>query len=250
MVSSIKELRELIKKGKPTIGSWMQIPSAEIAEILAANNSYDWIVIDMEHGSFCRNDIPSIIRSMEIYDVLPFVRLQSNKDSSVKDIVDCGFYGYIVPMIESSNQLENIFKQFNYPPIGERGVGFSRSNQYGINFKTKINSKEIPFLVAMIETKKAIDNLKDILSFKHLDAVIIGPYDLSASLNICGEFENPIFLNTFKYIQDACKQFGIPFGIHLIEPCNIKLKKIIKEGSKFIPFSIDTVMLSHIKPEF
>ena len=77
MTFSIKELRKSIKNNKPSIGTWMQIPSAEVAEILSSTNFYEWIVIDLEHGSFSRNELPSIIRAVELNRVLPFVRLQS-----------------------------------------------------------------------------------------------------------------------------------------------------------------------------
>ena len=106
MIFSPKELRQSIESLNPSIGSWMQIPSAEIAEILAATESYDWIVIDMEHGSFSRNNLASIIRAIEKFNVLPFVRLKNNNASSVKDIVDCGFCGYVIPMIDSVSQLK------------------------------------------------------------------------------------------------------------------------------------------------
>ena len=153
-------------------------------------------------------------------------------------------------MIESPIQLENIYSQITYPPIGERGVGFSRSNQYGINFKEKVKNQVKPFLVAMIETQKGLENIEKILDYKNLDAVIIGPYDLSASLNVCGQFDSNKFLKAFDYIIDACKRKGVAYGTHLIEPCNTKLKEIIENGSRFIPFSIDTVMLYQNKPIF
>ena len=187
-MKSIDQIRNSLKSSEPSIGTWMQIPSAEIAEILSASSSYEWIVVDMEHGSFSREQLPSIIRAISLNSALPFVRLQSNRPSAVKDIVDCGFSGYIVPMIEESTQLEEIYNAIMFPPNGRRGVGFSRSNQYGINFKKEVVSQQRPFLVAMIETKKALLNLGQILNYEFLDAVIVGPYDLSASLGICGNF--------------------------------------------------------------
>ena len=77
-MSSVDQLRKKIKNSNASIGTWMQIPSSEIAEILSATNSYDWIVVDMEHGTFSRDQLPSIVRSIEINSVLPFVRLQTN----------------------------------------------------------------------------------------------------------------------------------------------------------------------------
>ncbi len=247
-MKSIDQIRNSIKSSKPSIGTWMQIPSAEIAEILSATSTYEWIVVDMEHGSFSRDQLPSIVRSISLNSVLPFVRLQTNQTSAVKDIVDCGFQGYIVPMIEESNQLNEIYNAITYPPNGKRGVGFSRSNQYGINFKRKLVSQQRPFLVAMIETKKALLNLDKILNYEFLDAVMVGPYDLSASLGICGNFESHIFKDAIVEIQRNCKKYNIPFGMHLIEPSSSKLKDLILEGARFIAFSMDSVMLYSSKP--
>ena len=130
-------------------------PSSEVAEILSTTLKYEWIVVDMEHGSFTREKLPDIVRAISLNSVLPFVRLESNNTYSVKHVVDCGFMGYIVPMIEDSLQLDRIYKAITYPPSGERGVGFSRSNQYGINFERDIKEDKRPLLVGMIESKKA-----------------------------------------------------------------------------------------------
>ena len=247
-MKSIDQIRNSIKSSKPSIGTWMQIPSAEIAEILSATSTYEWIVVDMEHGSFSRDQLPSIVRSISLNSVLPFVRLQTNQPSAVKEIVDCGFQGYIVPMIEESNQLNEIYNAITYPPNGKRGVGFSRSNQYGINFKRKVVSQQRPFLVAMIETVKGLGNLEQILSSECLDALIIGPYDLSASLGTCGEFDSPEFKKAYDQIRKLCNKYNVPFGSHLIDPCNLRLKKTIDDGAKFIAFSMDSVMIYASKP--
>ena len=249
MFVSPNELRRSIESSNPTIGTWMQIPSAEIAEILSATESYDWIVVDMEHGSFSRENLPSIIRAIEKYNVLPFVRLKTNDTSSVKDIVDCGFCGYIAPMIGSASQLKKIYEEFTYPPLGKRGVGFSRSNQYGINFDKKVKEGINPFLVAMIETKQGLENIESILGYENLDAIIIGPYDLSSSLGICGQFDNQIFIDAYNYLKNSCLKYNLPFGIHLINPDNNELQKIVESGASFIPFSMDSVMLHHPKPK-
>ncbi len=247
-MSSVDQLRKKIKNSNASIGTWMQIPSSEIAEILSATKSYDWIVVDMEHGTFSRDQLPSIVRSIEINSVLPFVRLQTNTVKSAKDVIDSGFLGFIVPMVENKEQLENIYKAITYPPLGKRGVGFAKSNQYGINFKNELESKFEPYLVAMIETSSGLKNLEQILSTDSLDAIIVGPYDLSASLGVCGEFDSPKFKKAYDLIRDLCAEYNIPFGFHLINPCNKQLKKTIEDGAKFIAFSMDSVMLHSLRP--
>ena len=88
-------LRSFINNGQTSIGSWMQIPSPEIAEIMSAKKSYDWIVIDMDHESFSKGDLTSIIRAIEAKDVLPFDSLQKSDILSVKNVNDFGFKGFL-----------------------------------------------------------------------------------------------------------------------------------------------------------
>ena len=88
-----------------------------------------------------------------------------------------------------------------------------------------------------------------ILNYEFLDAVMVGPYDLSASLGICGNFESDIFKDAYLEIKKNCEDKNIPFGIHLIEPNSSKLKDLILEGARFIAFSMDSVMLHHPKPK-
>ena len=99
----------------------------------------------------------------------------------------------------------------------------------------------------MIENSKALDNLDEILKTKYLDGIFIGPYDLSASLGIPGDFENKIFLDAIKYIKQKCKKYKVPYGIHVVEPDIKKYKQILKEGYSFVAFSMDTrILLSGI----
>ena len=249
-MTTLEELRSRINvEKKPSIGTWMQIPSADIAEILSSSKFYEWIAIDMEHGSFSRQDLTSIVRAITMNSVLPFVRLQTKNIQAVKDIVDFGFYGYIVPMIESSYELKLIKDQILYPPKGKRGVGFSRSNQYGINFESVIKNNTFPYLVGMIETIDGLENLDDILNYEFIDAILVGPYDLSASLGVCGNFESKIFKDAFQKIKETCNKKNIPFGTHIVKPSKEKLKEAINDGSRFIPYSIDSVMLHSFNPK-
>ena len=98
-------------------------------------------------------------------------------------------------------------------------------------------------------TKKGLENIESILEYENLDAIIIGPYDLSSSLGICGQFDNQIFIDAYNHLKNSSLKKNLPFGIHLINPDNDELQKIVESGASFIPFSMDTVMLHHYKPK-
>ena len=101
----IISIREKLRNAKPSIGSWMQIPSPDIAEILSYSN-YDWIVVDLEHGSFALNDLPNIFRAIESSGTtLGLARLSHLSAYTCKSALDAGAGGVIVPKVESKADL-------------------------------------------------------------------------------------------------------------------------------------------------
>ena len=127
-----------------------------------------------------------------------------------------------------------------------KNVGFSRANLFGKNFKEYFKEAQKPIIVAMIESVQAIDNLDLILKVKGLDAVLIGPYDLSASMNIAGEFEKKIFLTAIDKIRSLAIENSVAYGIHVVDPDVQNLENRIEEGYQFIAYSIDSVFLSKV----
>jgi len=242
-ISKIKALRKKIKNKNLTIGSWMQIPSTSVAEILGKSN-YDWIAIDMEHGQIDNSMLQDLFRAIELGDTLAFARLPSHEIYHIKTALDSGAMGLIFPMVETSSQIRNSIAFSLYPPAGERGVGFSRANLFGKNFSEYTSEAENIFIVVMIETKKGYMNLSDILSVSRIDAVLIGPYDLSASLGCTGDFENKIFKDAIENIKEICSMNQIPCGFHQINPDKKQLLSKVDEGYKFIAYSTDAYLLA------
>jgi len=243
-LQSIKNIRKKLNANIPSIGSWIQIPNSSIAEIMG-NSGYDWVAVDMEHGSVSTHLLPDLFRALELGGTLPLVRISEGSFQNIKEALDAGAGGIIVPMVESSNQLKDIRKVSQWPPSGKRGVGFSRANLFGKNFEKYKEEAQQPLLVAMIESAKAVRNLSSILSTKGLDAIFIGPYDLSASMGIMGEFQNKKFLKVINHILNLSNKYKISAGIHIVEPSKKNLSEKIKQGYKFIAYSLDSVMLSN-----
>ena len=158
----LKKLKKKIKNNNLSIGTWMQIPSADIAEILSGDY-FEWLVLDLEHGSYNLNELPDIFRAIELNEKVPFVRMKNTECSDLSQVLDFGAQGIIIPKVEDENELENIIKKTKYPPYGERGVGFSRSNLFGKKFKKIMSDNINPIIVPMIESKKGVDNLEKIL---------------------------------------------------------------------------------------
>ena len=241
-IKAIRAIRTKMGKGKCTIGSWMQIPHGSVAEIMG-NAGYDWVAVDMEHGSVSVAQLPDLFRALELGNTLPLVRLAQGNVKECKQVLDAGAGGVIVPMVETAEHLIAVRDACCWPPAGTRGVGFSRANLFGKNFETYREEAQAPLLIAMIEHMRAVDNLEKILSVKGLDAILIGPYDLSASLGVTGRFEHTTYKKTIQRIKNLCQKDKVPSGIHVIKADVRDINKKIQEGHQFVAYSTDAIFL-------
>ena len=238
----IKQIRLNLKNGTPSIGTWQQIPNASISEILG-NAGYDWVAVDLEHGSMNTFQLPDLFRAIDLGETLPLARIAESKPRDCKQALDAGAGGIIAPMIESAEQLKMVRDACCWPPIGTRGVGFSRANLFGKNFEYYKKEAQSPLLVAQIEHIDAVNNLDEILQVNGLDAILVGPYDLSASMGITGEFDAQVFTDIMNNIMNLCKKHNVPCGDHVVQPDQELLEKRIVDGYSFLVYSIDAVFL-------
>ena len=242
---AINAIREKLNAGGHSIGSWMQIPHPSVAEIMGAAG-YDWVAVDMEHGSISVHQLPDLFRALELGNTLPLVRLAQGHSKDCKQALDAGAAGVIVPMVESAEQLIAVRDACRWPPAGVRGVGFSRANLFGKYFNDYSTEAQSPLLVAMIEHHRAMIEIDSILVVDGLDAVLIGPYDLSASMGLMAEFDHPDFLAIMERIRKVAAEKGIPLGVHVVDPSPKQLNQRLDDGYQFLAYSIDSVMLQSV----
>ena len=242
-IKLIKDIRKKLKSKDVSIGTWQQIPNSSISEILG-DAKYDWVAVDMEHGSITVDQLPDLFRAIELGGALPMARIPLPSSKECKSALDAGAGGIIVPMIETAKQLEQIRDACCWPPNGNRGVGFSRANLFGKKFEQYKEEAKTPLLIAQIENKSAIKNLDEIVKINGLDAIIIGPYDLSASMGITAEFDNEKFKDVMSSIKKICQKNNIAFGDHIVKPDPELLLNRIKNGYTFIAYGTDGVFLN------
>jgi 2-dehydro-3-deoxyglucarate aldolase len=223
----------------------MQIPHPSIAEIMG-QAGYDWVAVDMEHGAVALSQLPDLFRALELGNTLPLARIAQGHPKDCKQALDAGAGGVIVPMIESAQQLMAVRNACRWPPVGTRGVGFSRANLFGKHFEAYREEAQTPLLVAMIEHHRAVADLEAILEVDGLDAILIGPYDLSASMGLTAQFEHPDFRATLEKIRVLATDKAIPAGVHVVAPSREQLQERLAEGYRFIAYSIDAVMLNSV----
>lgn len=249
-LKKIKDIRAKLQSNKSSIGSWMQIPHASVAEIMG-NAGYDWVAVDLEHGAIGVHQLPDLFRALELGGTLPLVRLAEGHPKDCKQALDAGAGGVIIPMVESAEQLRTVRDACQWPPSGKRGVGFSRANLFGKFFEDYREEAQAPLIVAMIEHVKAVENLDQILDVQGLDAILIGPYDLSASMGMTAQFDEQSFKTVMESILLKSRHKKIPCGVHVVAPSSDQMKQRLSEGYRFLAYSIDAVMLNHmVKSEF
>ena len=239
---AVGAIRSALRSGEVSLGSWIQFRDGSTAEIMGAAG-YDWVAVDMEHGSISVSDLPDIFRALELGETLPLVRLAEGSSREARSALDAGAGGVIIPMIESAEQLAALRDITRWPPAGRRGVGFARANLFGSRFDDYAAEAQAPLLVAMIETSAGVEGLSEIVGVDGLDAVLIGPYDLSASIGHVAEFDHPEFTAAMERIRITCAEAGMPVGVHVVQPDRAQLAARISEGYRFIAYSIDSVML-------
>lgn len=241
-LEKIEYIRKRLQENLASIGTWQQIPHPSISEILGAAG-YDWVAVDMEHGSVSIAQLPDLFRAIELGKSLPLARIAESKSKDCKQALDAGAGGIIAPMIENAEQLKMVRNACCWPPIGNRGVGFSRGNLFGKNFDKYKAEAQSPLLIAQIEHVNAINNLEEILQVDGLDAIIVGPYDLSASMGITGKFESQEFRDIMNTILSSCKKYNVPCGDHVVHPDPELVEKRIQDGYRFIAYGTDGVFL-------
>lgn len=239
-------LKNKLKNGETSIGSWITLAHPAVAEIMA-NAGFDWLAVDLEHSVITIREAEELIRIINLSGKTPLVRLTSNDQNQIKRVMDAGSHGIIVPMVKSAQDALSAISYAKYPPAGIRGVGLARAQSYGASFGDYLEwQKDQSIIVLQIEHIEAVEKIHEIFSVDGIDAFIIGPYDLSCSMGIPGEFKNPEFLSAVDKINAAAKEFNIPSGIHVIEPEQDKLEDAVKKGYSFIAYSLDIRMLDSV----
>ncbi len=242
-------IKEKLCKGEVSVGSWISLGNCAIAEILA-RAGYDWLVIDLEHSVISIEKVGDLIRTIDLCGVAPLVRLTSNNPDQIKRVMDAGAHGVVVPMTNTKKDALKAVAATRYYPKGNRGVGLARAQGYGTTFAEYHDwQKNGPLVIVQIEHIDALEQLEDILSVDGVDGYFIGPYDLSSSMGIPGEFENPKFIQAVDHIRRVGKDLGCPSGIHVVEPDTSKLEKTIRQGYTFIAYSVDIRMLDCVSRE-
>ena len=229
--------------GQLSLGSWITLGHSGIAEIMS-DAGFDWLVVDLEHSTISIEQAGELIRTIDLTGITPLVRLTSNNPDQIKRVMDAGAHGIVVPMVNCPRDAQVAIAATRYAPQGSRGVGLARAQAYGPKFTDYLEwQKDSTVVIVQIEHKDAVAQLENILLVPGVDGFIVGPYDLSCSMGIPGEFEHREFKKVMNFILNTGLRIGCPPGLHIVEPDVLRLKESIEQGYRFIAYSVDVRML-------
>jgi len=202
------------KKGQTTLNGWLAIPEAFSAEIMA-HQGFDSLTIDMQHGVNYYLKTVDMLRAINTTQTQTLVRVPWLDPAHIMKILDAGVSGIICPMINNKEEAQKLVEYSYYPPLGKRSFGPIRAKFVFEGDYAKTANDSL-LIIAMIETKEALENLDEILSVEGIDAVYIGPADLSLNLGYTPKFdqEEPFIVDTIKHILKTAKKYNKYAGIH------------------------------------
>jgi 4-hydroxy-2-oxoheptanedioate aldolase len=242
--SDVREntLKTMWARGEAVVNGWLAIPTGFSAEVMA-HQGFDSLTVDMQHGVVDYQIAVSMLQGISTTGVIPLARVPWNDPGRLMKILDAGVYGVICPMINTRAQAEALVAACKYPPLGYRSFGPVRASIYaGTDYGDHANDDII--VMPMIETAEALKNLDAILTTPGVDAIYVGPADLSLALGCkprLDQTDAPV-VEAQQKIVEACKRHGIVAGIH--NSTAAYALKMRDAGYRFLTLASDTRFLA------
>ena len=203
-------VREKMLRGEKTLGIFMELGTATVAECLGLAGM-DYLIIDTEHGPFDPFAALDFIRAARLYNVTPFARVQEISRAAILKLLDVGAQGLIIPSVNTVAEAEAIVSYGKYMPRGQRGVAAAAGPGFwyedyatqGMAHYFDFSNRET-MLIPQCETLGCLEHLEEIVAIDGIDGIFVGPYDLSTAMGIPGEFDKPEFREAVRHIQAVC----------------------------------------------
>jgi 2-dehydro-3-deoxyglucarate aldolase/4-hydroxy-2-oxoheptanedioate aldolase len=235
-MTMLTDFKTRLTHGDALIGVFICLPSPESAELLA-ELGFDWLIIDTEHGPYDELTAQRMLQAVGRRCPC-VVRVPSNEDIWIKKALDIGAAGVLVPLVNTPEIAARVSRACRYAPEGTRGMGGARAHRYGIGFQDYVAraNREVTVII-QAEHAEAVQNIEAIAGVPGIDAIFIGPYDLSASMGKPGQVKDPEVQAAVRKIRDASLKAGVRLGIYCSEPESAK--NLIEQGFTLIGMSTD-----------
>ena len=241
----INRAKRLLQEGKPSLGTWLSLPDPFAAQFMAGLG-FDWLTVDLEHSPINLETAALMFQTIAQAGCVPLVRVPWNTAENVKRVLDAGAWGVVFPMQNSPAEVEAAVAAAKYPPRGIRSVGGSLHALLRHRPATYVERADAETLVVVqAEHIRAVENADAILSVPGIDAVFIGPNDLSASMGLrpSGDCADPQVAEAVVHVRETALKHGVAPGIHVFTP--EAARRRIAEGFRFVALASEvSFMLS------
>ena len=235
--------KEKLRSGKPVFGGWLMTGSPALAEIMSGEG-FDFLTVDMEHTPTNMEGFYRVALALKGTGCDLLARLPSCDPVLAKQVLDMGAAGIIVPSVNTPAEAAQAVAMAKYPPEGIRGASLCRATGFGKRFGEYFAAHNRDVLViVMLEHIRAVGQADAILATPGLDAALIGPYDLSASMNLAGQLDHPDVRAAQQAILDACQRQKVAPGIHVVPVDPAEVRRRVEAGFRFVPCGLDTLFV-------
>lgn len=247
-------VREKLRRGQPSIGTWLCLPDPTVARLLASVG-FDWLTVELEHAPVNIETAVAAFGAVAAQGALagaaggvatvPLVRVPSNTTENIKRVLDNGACGIVVPMVNSRAEAEAVVAAARYRPVGRRSVGgFLHAVNFGTDPATYYQRANDEILVVVqTEHIEAVERADEILSVPGIDAFFIGPNDLLQSMGRTPamESDDPAFVAALDHLRAVGRKHGVAAGIHTADAAAARRR--VAEGFQFIAVASDVALL-------
>jgi 2-dehydro-3-deoxyglucarate aldolase len=233
--------RARLRSGERLFAPLMTLNSPAVAELMA-DAGFDWLFLDAEHSTLDTSQMQTLLQAAAPTPCV--IRLTAGEEVPIKKALDIGAAGIIAPQVNSAEHAKRIVQAAKYGPAGQRGLGIARAHRYGLKVREYMQSaNEDTAVIVQAEHRDAVDNIQSVVRVEGVDGVLIGPYDLSASLGRPGAVDHPEVRDAIARVRAACFEAAIPIGIFGLTAEAVK--PYIDQGFTMIVAGVDTVLLAN-----
>jgi len=229
-----------LRAGELLHGTLLTFGATEVADLLAGAG-FDWLFVDAEHGALDPRDVLLMLQTVGGRTPC-LVRVPSLDEAWIKRVLDAGADGVIVPQVSTVEQAQRAVRFAHYPPRGNRGLGTARANRYGLGLAGQLDrAREQVTVVVQAETAEAVRSIEGIVQVPDLDAVFVGPFDLSASLGHPGEIDHPEVRAAIARVAEVCAASGVRTGIFALGSAGLRDRPA--QGFTLLAAGVDSALL-------
>ena len=242
-LSKRSDLKRKFAKREKVFGGWVSYREPAIAETFA-KGGFDFIAIDMEHTTISIDDANRIITSVQSEDCVCIPRQVSHSNDFMKPLLEAGADGIMLPMVNGVEDAKEALRNFKFPPHGQRSFGVNRAHGYGFDFDRYIQTwNDAGLYIVQVESIEGVENIDEIVNLAGIDAVMLGPYDISGSLNVPGQTNHPSVREAGRKVVDACERAGISCITQIAEVSKDEVSAAFDRGFTTVILASDLFVL-------